>query len=43
MGVELLTDRYAAEIAGTLSCYDRIIIQVLSVIRKRSFLNFCRL
>ena len=27
MGVELLTDRYAAEIAGTLSCYDRIIIQ----------------
>ena len=27
MGVELLTDRYADQIAGTLDCYDRIIIQ----------------
>ncbi|HEX2523478.1 MAG TPA: MarR family transcriptional regulator [Terriglobia bacterium] len=27
MGVELLTDRYANQIAGTLCCYDRIIIQ----------------
>jgi hypothetical protein len=27
MGVELLTDRYEDEIAGVLSCYDRIIIQ----------------
>ena len=27
MGVELLTDRYQSQIAGMLSCYDRIIIQ----------------
>src|ERR1700678_4263478 len=27
MGVELLTDRHKDEIAGVLSCYDRIIIQ----------------
>jgi hypothetical protein len=27
MGVELLTERYKDEIAGVLSCYDRIIIQ----------------
>jgi hypothetical protein len=27
MGVELLTERYQGQIAGTLSCYDRIIIQ----------------
>ena len=25
--MELLTDRYADKIAGTLSCYDRVIIQ----------------
>ena len=27
MGVELLTERYQSQIAGVLSCYDRIIIQ----------------
>jgi hypothetical protein len=27
MGVPLLTDRYQSQIAGVLSCYDRIIIQ----------------
>jgi hypothetical protein len=27
VGVELLTDRYEGQIAGVLSCYDRIIIQ----------------
>ena len=27
MGVELLTERYRNQIAGVLSCYDRIIIQ----------------
>ncbi len=27
MGVELLTERYKNQIAGILSCYDRIIIQ----------------
>jgi hypothetical protein len=27
MGVELLTDRYKSQIAGVLSCYDRIIMQ----------------
>ena len=27
MGVELLTERYQGQIAGVLSCYDRIIIQ----------------
>lgn len=27
MGTELLTERYQSQIAGTLSCYDRIIIQ----------------
>jgi hypothetical protein len=27
MGVELLTERYEDQIAGVLSCYDRIIIQ----------------
>ena len=27
MGVELLTERYSNQIAGILSCYDRIIIQ----------------
>jgi hypothetical protein len=27
VGVELLTDRYKSQIAGVLSCYDRIIIQ----------------
>lgn len=27
MAAELLTERYTAKIAGTLSCYDRIIIQ----------------
>ena len=27
MGVELLTERYKHQIAGILSCYDRIIIQ----------------
>ena len=27
MGVELLTERYKDQIAGVLSCYDRIIIQ----------------
>ena len=27
MGIELLTKRYQAQIAGVLSCYDRIIIQ----------------
>jgi hypothetical protein len=27
MGVELLTERHASQIAGVLSCYDRIIIQ----------------
>lgn len=27
MGVELLTERYRGQIAGVLSCYDRIIIQ----------------
>ena len=27
MGVELLTERYRDQIAGVLSCYDRIIIQ----------------
>ena len=27
MGVELLTERYKEQIAGVLSCYDRIIIQ----------------
>ena len=27
MGVELLTERYRKQIAGVLSCYDRIIIQ----------------
>jgi hypothetical protein len=27
MGVELLTERYKGQIAGVLSCYDRIIIQ----------------
>jgi hypothetical protein len=26
MGVELLTERYSKQIAGTLSCYDRILI-----------------
>jgi hypothetical protein len=25
MGVELLTERYQSQIAGVLSCYDRII------------------
>ena len=25
MGVELLTERYQRQIAGVLSCYDRII------------------
>jgi hypothetical protein len=27
LGIELLTDRYRKQIAGVLSCYDRIIIQ----------------
>src|SRR5580704_3379623 len=27
MGVELLTERYKNQIAGVLSCYDRIIVQ----------------
>lgn len=27
MGIELLTERYRSQIAGALSCYDRIIIQ----------------
>ena len=27
MGVELLTERYQSQIAGVLSCFDRIIIQ----------------
>lgn len=27
MGTELLTERYQSQIAGTLSCYDRMIIQ----------------
>jgi hypothetical protein len=27
MGVELLTERHKDQIAGVLSCYDRIIIQ----------------
>ena len=27
MGIELLTERYKSQIAGLLSCYDRIIIQ----------------
>lgn len=27
MGVELLTGRYQSQIAGVLSCYDRIIMQ----------------
>ena len=27
MSVELLTDRYQSQIAGMLSCYDRIILQ----------------
>jgi len=27
MGVELLTERHKDQIAGILSCYDRIIIQ----------------
>ena len=27
MGIELLTERYKDQIAGVLSCYDRIIIQ----------------
>ena len=27
MGVELLTERYKSQIAGVLSCYDRIIMQ----------------
>jgi hypothetical protein len=27
MRVELLTERYQSQIAGVLSCYDRIIIQ----------------
>ncbi len=27
MGVELLTERHKGQIAGLLSCYDRIIIQ----------------
>lgn len=27
MGLELLTERHAAEIAGVLSCYDRVIVQ----------------
>jgi hypothetical protein len=27
VGVELLTERYQKQIAGVLSCYDRIIIQ----------------
>ena len=27
MGVELLTERHEDQIAGVLSCYDRIIIQ----------------
>jgi len=27
MGVELLTERYQSQIAGVLSCYDRIIMQ----------------
>jgi hypothetical protein len=26
MGVELLTERHAAQIAGVLGCYDRILI-----------------
>jgi putative NADH-flavin reductase len=26
MGVELLTERYSKQIAGILSCYDRILI-----------------
>lgn len=26
MGVELLTERYASQIAGVLGCYDRILI-----------------
>jgi len=27
MGTELLTDRFADQIVGVLSCYDRLIIQ----------------
>jgi hypothetical protein len=27
MGVELITERYEDQIAGVLSCYDRIIVQ----------------
>ena len=27
MGIELLTERYQGQIAGVLSCYDRIIMQ----------------
>jgi hypothetical protein len=27
MGTELLTDRFAEQIVGVLSCYDRLIIQ----------------
>jgi hypothetical protein len=27
MGLELLTERYASQIAGVLSCYDQIIIR----------------
>jgi hypothetical protein len=27
MGIELLTERHKDQIAGVLSCYDRIIIQ----------------
>ena len=27
MGIELLTDRFADQIAGVLSCYDRLIVQ----------------
>jgi len=27
MGIELLTERYKSQIAGVLSCYDRIIMQ----------------
>ena len=27
MGIEILTERYKSQIAGVLSCYDRIIIQ----------------
>ena len=26
MSIELLTDRYAKQIAGTISCYDRMLL-----------------